>query len=136
MVGNFALFGATGGRFFVEGQAGDRFAVRNSGASAVVEGVGDFCAEYMTNGSILNLGDFSKGFGNGMSGGFAYQYDPTRTFSGSVSHDSVILSYLSQDNEESRIHAAIMSPLVVMDDYHRPLWQQHFAMVWLQAGRG
>ena len=115
LVGNFALFGATGGRLFVEGQAGDRFAVRNSGASAVVEGVGDFCAEYMTNGSILNLGDFSKGFGNGMSGGFAYQYDPTRTFSGSVSHDSVILSYLSEDNEESRIHA---EAIVAMLQWH------------------
>ncbi|MEM9882919.1 MAG: glutamate synthase-related protein, partial [Planctomycetota bacterium] len=75
LIGNFALFGATGGRLFVEGQAGDRFAVRNSGTTAVVEGVGDFCCEYMTNGAVLNLGGFSKGFGNGMSGGFAYQYD-------------------------------------------------------------
>ncbi|MEM6620356.1 MAG: glutamate synthase-related protein, partial [Pseudomonadota bacterium] len=69
LIGNFALFGATGGRTFIEGQAGDRFAVRNSGATAVVEGVGDFCAEYMTNGAILNLAGFSKGYGNGMSGG-------------------------------------------------------------------
>ena len=53
LIGNFALFGATGGRLFVEGAAGDRFAVRNSGATAVVEGVGEFCAEYMTNGTIL-----------------------------------------------------------------------------------
>ena len=75
LIGNFALFGATGGRVFIEGQAGDRFAVRNSGSTAVVEGVGDFCCEYMTNGAVLNLGGFSKGFGNGMSGGFAYQYD-------------------------------------------------------------
>ncbi|MEM8958501.1 MAG: glutamate synthase-related protein, partial [Pseudomonadota bacterium] len=56
LIGNFALFGATGGRLFVEGQAGDRFAVRNSGTTAVVEGVGDFCCEYMTNGAVLNLG--------------------------------------------------------------------------------
>ena len=105
LIGNFALFGATGGRLFVEGQAGDRFAVRNSGASAVVEGVGDFCAEYMTNGAILNIGAFSKGFGNGMSGGFAYQYDPNRTFTDSISHDSVFLSYLSDNNEYSDIHA-------------------------------
>ena len=53
-----ACSGATGGRLFVEGQAGDRFAVRNSGATAVVEGVGDFCCEYMTNGAVLNLGGF------------------------------------------------------------------------------
>ena len=57
LIGNFALFGATGGRLFVAGEAGDRFAVRNSGATAVVEGM----AEYMTNGTVLNLGDFSKG---------------------------------------------------------------------------
>ena len=112
LVGNFALFGATGGRLFVEGQAGDRFAVRNSGASAVVEGVGDFCAEYMTNGAVLNLGEFSKGFGNGMSGGFAYQYDPSNSFSGSISHDSVLLSYLSEDTEEASIHTeAILNML-------------------------
>ena len=61
LIGNFALFGATGGRVFIEGK-GDRFAVRNSGSTAVVEGVGDFCCEYMTNGAVLNLGGFSKGF--------------------------------------------------------------------------
>ena len=77
LIGNFALFGATGGRTFVQGEAGDRFAVRNSGATAVVEGVGDFCCEYMTNGAVLNLGSFGKGLGNGMSGGFLYQYDPS-----------------------------------------------------------
>ncbi|GKT34640.1 citrate synthase, partial [Aduncisulcus paluster] len=67
LVGNFALFGASGGRLFVEGQAGDRFAVRNSGATAVVEGVGEFLCEYMTNGAVLNIGDFGKGVANGMS---------------------------------------------------------------------
>lgn len=68
LIGNFALFGATGGQAFIQGEAGDRFAVRNSGAIAVVEGVGDFCCEYMTNGSVINLGEYGKGFGNGMSG--------------------------------------------------------------------
>ncbi len=61
LVGNFALFGATGGRTFVEGEAGDRFAVRNSGATAVVEGVGDFGCEYMTGGAVFNLGAYGKG---------------------------------------------------------------------------
>jgi glutamate synthase (NADPH/NADH) large chain len=105
LIGNFALFGATGGRVFIEGQAGDRFAVRNSGATAVVEGVGDFCAEYMTNGAVLNLGAFAKGFGNGMSGGFAYQYDPYRKFTNCISHDSVLLAYLDDKAEASEIHA-------------------------------
>ncbi|PIE47268.1 MAG: glutamate synthase large subunit [Gammaproteobacteria bacterium] len=90
VVGNFALFGAVGGELYVEGQAGDRFGVRNSGAVAVVEGVGDFCCEYMTNGSIVNLGSYGKGFGNGMSGGTAYQYDPTGEIVNRCSKDSVV----------------------------------------------
>ncbi|MEM6691525.1 MAG: glutamate synthase-related protein, partial [Planctomycetota bacterium] len=104
LIGNFALFGATGGKTFIEGQAGDRFAVRNSGAAAVVEGVGDFCCEYMTNGSVLNLGGFSKGFGNGMSGGFAYQYDPERMLPDSMSHDSVFMGSLTDGSGHAEIH--------------------------------
>ncbi|MEO3973842.1 glutamate synthase-related protein [Streptomyces sp. CAU 1734] len=91
LIGNFALFGATGGRTFVEGEAGDRFAVRNSGATAVVEGVGDFGCEYMTGGTVLNLGGFGKGLGNGMSGGFLYQYDPSGELPGRVSADSLLV---------------------------------------------
>ncbi|WP_422050537.1 glutamate synthase-related protein [Shimia sp.] len=104
LIGNFALFGATGGRTFIEGQAGDRFAVRNSGATAVVEGVGDFCAEYMTNGAILNLGGFSKGYGNGMSGGFAYQYDPEGRLNDMISHDSVFMGTLVDGSDEAEVH--------------------------------
>ena len=89
LIGNFALFGATGGELFIVGQAGDRFGVRNSGAVAVVEGVGDFCCEYMTNGAIVNLGVYGKGFGNGMSGGTAYQYDPSGSIVNRCSQDSV-----------------------------------------------
>lgn len=99
LVGNFALFGATGGRLFVEGQAGDRFAVRNSGATAVVEGVGDFCCEYMTNGAVLNLGTFGKGFGNGMSGGFVYQYDPYGDLPKKMSYDSILLGAIGDEGD-------------------------------------
>ena len=95
LIGNFALFGATGGRVFVEGEAGDRFAVRNSGASAVVEGVGDFAGEYMTNGAVVNLGEFGKGVGNGMSGGFFYQYDPRGELALRASTDSVLLGSIT-----------------------------------------
>ncbi|MFT4014892.1 MAG: glutamate synthase-related protein [Paracoccus sp. (in: a-proteobacteria)] len=111
LIGNFALFGATGGRLFVEGQAGDRFAVRNSGATAVVEGVGDFGVEYMTNGAVLNLGSFGKGFANGMSGGFAYQYDPYDQLSHKASHDSVRIGRLD-GGEESVIHALAVRQLL------------------------
>nr|WP_188575369.1 glutamate synthase-related protein [Azorhizobium oxalatiphilum] len=105
LIGNFPLFGATGGRLFVCGQAGDRFAVRNSGATAVVEGVGDFCCEYMTNGAVLNLGSFGKGFGNGMSGGFAYQYDPYGDLAAKASHDSIELHPIDGDTPDAAIHA-------------------------------
>jgi glutamate synthase (NADPH/NADH) large chain len=98
LIGNFALFGATGGQAFIQGEAGDRFAVRNSGAVAVVEGVGDFCCEYMTNGSVVNLGSFGKGFGNGMSGGIAYQYDVDGQFVESCSKDSVLTVPLIEQN--------------------------------------
>ena len=104
LVGNFALFGSTGGRLFIEGRAGDRFAVRNSGSTAVVEGVGEYCAEYMTNGTILNLGTFSRGFGNGMSGGFAYQYDPSRTLNDNISKESVLMDYLDKRTDLSKMH--------------------------------
>ncbi|ANW67362.1 glutamate synthase large subunit [Mycobacterium sp. djl-10] len=95
LVGNFALFGASGGRLFVEGEAGDRFAVRNSGATAVVEGVGEFLCEYMTNGAVFNIGGFGKGVANGMSGGFLYQYDPAGELASKVSADSVVLAPIS-----------------------------------------
>ncbi|PJZ02550.1 glutamate synthase large subunit [Pantoea rodasii] len=104
LIGNFALFGATGGRLFVQGQAGDRFAVRNSGATAVVEGVGDFCCEYMTNGAILNLGTFGKGFGNGMSGGFAYQYDPYGALAAHAAGDSVLFGSIADEDELAQVH--------------------------------
>ncbi len=104
LIGNFALFGATGGRLFVQGQAGDRFAVRNSGTTAVVEGVGDFCCEYMTNGAVLNLGSFGKGFGNGMSGGFAYQYDPYGSLAQYAAGDSVLFGAITADDEMARVH--------------------------------
>jgi glutamate synthase domain-containing protein 3 len=75
-VGNAALYGATGGRLFVAGRAGERFAVRNSGATAVVEGVGDHACEYMTGGIVVILGTCGRNFGSGMTGGSAYVFDP------------------------------------------------------------
>jgi glutamate synthase domain-containing protein 3 len=76
LVGNTVLYGATGGRLFVGGRAGERFAVRNSGAVAVVEGTGDHACEYMTAGAVVILGPTGKNLGAGMSGGEAYVYDP------------------------------------------------------------
>ena len=80
IVGNTVLYGATAGRAFFRGLAGERFAVRNSGASAVVEGVGDHGCEYMTGGRVVILGPTGRNFAAGMSGGIAYVFDPEGTF--------------------------------------------------------
>ncbi len=80
LIGNVALYGATGGEVFVRGQAGERFAVRNSGVHAVVEGVGDHGCEYMTGGVVVVLGDTGRNFAAGMSGGVAYVLDEDGLF--------------------------------------------------------
>jgi glutamate synthase (ferredoxin) len=80
VIGNVALYGATQGECYVNGVAGERFAVRNSGVRGVVEGVGDHGCEYMTGGAIAVIGDTGKNFAAGMSGGVAYVYDPEDTF--------------------------------------------------------
>lgn len=108
LIGNFALFGATGGKAFINGEAGDRFAVRNSGAMAVVEGVGDFACEYMTNGAVLNIGGFGKGFCNGMSGGNAYQYDPENLLEALYDKSSISLYRVSEDNDNAKAHEQII----------------------------
>ena len=80
LVGNTVLYGATSGEAYFNGVAGERFAVRNSGATAVVEGVGDHACEYMTNGTVVVLGSTGRNFAAGMSGGLAYVFDPTGEF--------------------------------------------------------
>ena len=81
LVGNVVLYGATSGDVYLNGIAGERFAVRNSGATAVVEGVGDHGCEYMTNGTVVVLGSTGRNFAAGMSGGIAYVYDDQGDFS-------------------------------------------------------
>ncbi len=80
IIGNVALYGATGGEAFVRGLAGERFCVRNSAARAVIEGVGDHCCEYMTGGVVVVIGPTGRNFAAGMSGGVAYVWDPDDTF--------------------------------------------------------
>ena len=80
MIGNTVLYGATAGKAFFRGLAGERFAVRNSGATAVVEGVGDHGCEYMTGGTVVVLGPTGRNFAAGMSGGVAYVLDRDGTF--------------------------------------------------------
>ena len=80
IAGNTGLYGATSGELYVNGQVGERFGVRNSGAIAVIEGAGDHCCEYMTGGRVVVLGKTGRNFAAGMSGGVAYVYDPDHTF--------------------------------------------------------
>jgi glutamate synthase (ferredoxin) len=90
-VGNVAFYGATGGRGFVNGLAGQRFGVRNSGATLVVEGTGNHGCEYMTGGEVLVLGEVGPNFAAGMSGGVAYVYDELHTLADRCNHDMVDL---------------------------------------------
>ncbi|HEX7132075.1 MAG TPA: glutamate synthase-related protein, partial [Iamia sp.] len=94
IAGNVILYGATGGEAFLRGVVGERFAVRNSGATAVVEGVGDHGCEYMTGGRVVVLGPTGRNFGAGMSGGIAYVWDPDRVFGGLVNREMVELEPL------------------------------------------
>lgn len=99
IIGNVALYGATSGRLFARGQAGERFAVRNSGATAVVEGLGDHGCEYMTGGRVLVLGETGRNFAAGMSGGVAWVFDTVGTFRSKCNLEMVDLEKLEIEDE-------------------------------------
>jgi glutamate synthase (ferredoxin) len=98
IIGNTILYGATAGKLFAAGQAGDRFAVRNSGAVAVIEGAGNHCCEYMTGGIVVVLGRAGRNFGAGMSNGVAYVVDESGTFESRVNPDMVELAELEDQD--------------------------------------
>ena len=103
IVGNVVLYGATSGRAFINGRAGERFAVRNSGAVAVVEGVGDHGCEYMTGGLVVILGTTGRNFAAGMSGGIAYAFDEDAKFEARCNKDMVeLVSMTSVDMQKVR----------------------------------
>lgn len=99
IIGNVAFYGATSGESYIRGKAGERFAVRNSGVTAVVEGVGDHGCEYMTGGKIVILGDTGRNFAAGMSGGIAYIYDVKGQFEIQCNKEMVDLDPLDQDDK-------------------------------------
>jgi glutamate synthase (NADPH/NADH) large chain/glutamate synthase (ferredoxin) len=98
IIGNTCLYGATGGVLCASGRAGERFAVRNSGAVAVVEGTGDHCCEYMTGGTVVVLGETGKNFGAGMTGGLGFVLDATNTFETRYNAQLVIAERLSSED--------------------------------------
>jgi glutamate synthase (NADPH/NADH) large chain len=100
VAGNVILYGATGGEVFLRGVVGERFCVRNSGATAVVEGVGDHGCEYMTGGRVVVLGATGRNFGAGMSGGIAYVHDRQRAFPSLLNREMVDIDPLEEEDKE------------------------------------
>jgi glutamate synthase (NADPH/NADH) large chain len=101
IIGNTCLYGATGGKLFAAGQAGERCAVRNSGAHVVVEGAGDHCCEYMTGGVVTVLGETGVNFGAGMTGGFAYVLDRNNRFVDKYNHELVDITRINTEQLEA-----------------------------------
>ncbi|MGZ7023390.1 MAG: GltB/FmdC/FwdC-like GXGXG domain-containing protein, partial [Ilumatobacteraceae bacterium] len=107
-------YGATAGEIFLRGLVGERFCVRNSGATAVVEGVGDHGCEYMTGGRVVVLGPTGRNFGAGMSGGIAYVYDPHDVFAARLNREMVQLQQLD-DSDIEFVHKTVQAHLVHTD---------------------
>lgn len=107
IAGNTILYGATSGELYINGKVGERFAVRNSGAIAVVEGVGDHCCEYMTGGRVVVLGETGRNFAAGMSGGVAYIWDKDRKFDYFCNMEMVELSLLEDSAAKKELHELI-----------------------------
>jgi len=109
ITGNVTLYGATAGRAYINGKAGERFCVRNSGAKAVVEGIGDHGCEYMTGGVAVILGEVGRNFGAGMSGGIAYVFDEKKTFEKNCNTTSLNLLKVTEDQDTKQLKSLITS---------------------------
>ncbi len=107
IAGNTLLYGATSGEVYINGAVGERFAVRNSGAIAVVEGVGDHCCEYMTGGRVVVLGETGRNFAAGMSGGIAYVWDKNHNFDYFCNMEMVELSLIEDSASRKELHELI-----------------------------
>jgi glutamate synthase (NADPH/NADH) large chain len=107
IAGNVILYGATGGEVYIHGNVGERFAIRNSGAYAVTEGVGDHGCEYMTGGRVVVLGETGNNFAAGMSGGIAYVYDPNRRFDSLCNLEMVDLELVREESDINELRGLI-----------------------------
>ena len=123
IIGNTCLYGATGGKLYAAGMAGERFAVRNSGATAVVEGIGDHGCEYMTGGCVVVLGETGLNFGAGMTGGFAFVFDEADRFVHRYNHELIDINRI---NTEATGHHR---------QFVRSLIEQHVALTGSARGR-
>lgn len=107
IAGNTGLYGATSGELYINGKVGERFAVRNSGAIAVIEGAGDHCCEYMTGGRVVVLGETGRNFAAGMSGGVAYVWDKNHNFDYFCNMDMVEINLVDESNYRKELHELI-----------------------------
>ena len=130
IIGNVALYGATAGEAYINGKAGERFCVRNSGAKAVVEGIGDHGCEYMTGGVAVILGEVGRNFGAGMSGGIAFVYDAKNTFKKRCNSEGLNLDPVSESEDINELkqlienhYNATLSPLAqrILENWEKEL---------------
>ncbi|TSE07731.1 glutamate synthase large subunit [Aquimarina algiphila] len=130
ITGNVTLYGATDGEVYINGKAGERFCVRNSGAKAVVEGIGDHGCEYMTGGVAVILGEVGRNFGAGMSGGIAYIYDDKKTFEAHCNKESLNLDPVIEQKDIDELktlienhYNATLSPLAqrILENWEKEL---------------
>lgn len=134
ILGNTVLYGATGGTLFASGRAGERFAVRNSGAVAVVEGIGDHGCEYMTKGTVVVLGSVGKNFGAGMSGGLAFVLDEANRLPATFNKAMVGLSRLESADDQQMLRRLIERHLQATDSakarHILEHWENYLQMFW------
>ena len=134
IIGNTVLYGATSGRLFAAGQAGERFAVRNSGATAVVEGCGSNGCEYMTGGTVAILGNVGDNFGAGFTGGMAFVYDPDELFEMRVNQDTLTWQRLESAYWENELRTLIQEHADATNSRYAAMllhdWEQEREKFW------
>jgi glutamate synthase (ferredoxin) len=140
IIGNTVLYGATGGNLFAAGRAGERFAVRNSGATAVVEGVGDHGCEYMTGGVVVVLGNTGYNFGAGMSGGVAFVLDEGHHLTQKINPDMVQLVRISSQADVELLRLLITRHIrLTGSEYAQTIlanWTSRLGLFWKVAPKG
>ena len=136
ILGNTCLYGATGGELYALGRAGERFAVRNSGATTVVEGSGDHCCEYMTGGVVVVLGSTGRNVGAGMTGGVAFLLDESGGLAERLNPETVALCELTTPEQEAlllplleahRDHTGSARATAILADW--PTWKRRFKVL-------
>ena len=131
IAGNTLLYGATGGTLFAAGRVGERFAVRNCGATAVVEGVGDHGCEYMTSGTVVVLGSTGRNFGAGMTGGMAFVYDHENNFEQRMNSQLVRAERIAHREDETRLRDLVQQHA----DATGSAWSRSLLDRWNEIGK-